>query len=265
MKSYEEIADRVLERREQFEKEKKKKRKLIIGTATPICCVCLVVLLGFGVGQSDIFNKQPVQVDGNTGSNGTAGSAPKVEATGSISKAVATGVGISEEEIADYISKNSQNLLQIIEMEYSFEIETVWINKKGYYHASCDNDNKVNLDCVTLPILVNGEIYASVTLIKASEGDIIETINIGGNTWGNYNSTIFSNPETDIVFAYLPNAIGEIMIFPDNTAVNAVDGKKQKPIAMLNPDINWYEMLKTEYNTVNGKELLNPDNNVVIL
>ncbi len=61
MKNYKEIANSVFERREQYETEKIKKRKIIKRTVTPICCVCLVALLGFGVWQSGLLKKQPIQ------------------------------------------------------------------------------------------------------------------------------------------------------------------------------------------------------------
>ncbi len=205
---------------------------------------------------TDIIPTSEKTAGGDVGSEGAAHS---------LSVAMPTGSGFSEEEIESYIEENRQNILQIIETEYSFAVESVWINKKGYCHASCDNDNKVNLDYITLPILVNGEIYASVTLVKIAEDDIVETINIGGDKWKNYNNVILSKPEDDIVFAFLPNAIGEIMILPDNTAINPVDGQIQNPIATLNPDVNWYNLLKTEYNTISGEELLNAENNVIIL
>ncbi len=294
MKSYNEIANNVFERREHYETQKKKNRKIVVQTAAPICCICLIAVLGFGAWKSGVFGEKQMQTaedslivgekdwygpgeEDPTGKANTqespfedsnvlvGGGSYSSETESSMSKSVAIGIGFSEKEIEDYIQKNSQNLLQIIKTEYSFEINSVWINKKGYCHASCDNGNKVNLNYVTLPILVNKEIYASVTLVKTDEGGIIETVNIGGDTWKNYNSIILANPETPIVFAYLPNAMGEIMISPDNTAINPVDGKIQDPIAVLNPDINWYELLKTEYNTVSGEQILNPNNNAVIL
>ncbi len=61
MKNYKEIADSVFERREKYETEKKIKRKKVVRTLTPICCVCLVALIGFGAWQGGLFDKKPVQ------------------------------------------------------------------------------------------------------------------------------------------------------------------------------------------------------------
>ena len=55
MRNYNEIANSVFERRDKFETEKKNRRRFIAKTVTPICCVCLVAILGFGVWQGGLF------------------------------------------------------------------------------------------------------------------------------------------------------------------------------------------------------------------
>ncbi len=62
MKNYNEMANNVFERRDQYEINKKHKRKILTQTLTPICCVCLVLLLGIGFWQGDfIGTKPPIQ------------------------------------------------------------------------------------------------------------------------------------------------------------------------------------------------------------
>ncbi len=61
MKSYNEIADSVFNRREQFEICKKKRRKIIVRTVTPVCCVCIVAISGFVAWQNGLFNNQPIK------------------------------------------------------------------------------------------------------------------------------------------------------------------------------------------------------------
>ncbi len=295
MKHYKEVANNIFARREQFEAEKARKRGLLVKTLTPACCACLVALLGVGLWQSGLLSPQPPQTVDDAVTPGTKDwygpgeeeptvsqkptdpqKPPKDEAPvggdadsegdrDSFSKAVAIGAGFSAKEIEDYIAKNKQNILQIVQAEYDFEIQSAWVNKQGYCHASCGDQNEVNLDYITLPILVNGKMYAGVTLTKTAEGELLETVNIGGETWKHYNDTIFDDPKAEIVFAFLPNAMGEIMILPNNTAVSPVDGNVQNPIAALNPGIKWYDLLKTEYNTVTGEALLAAQNNVVLL
>lgn len=63
MKSYNETINTVFERIDDYKIAQKRKKKIIIRTVTPICCVCLVALLGVGAWQSDIFNKPPATLD----------------------------------------------------------------------------------------------------------------------------------------------------------------------------------------------------------
>lgn len=55
MKNYNEIANSVFERRDKYETEKRNRRRFIAKTVTPICCICLVALLGVGVWQGGLF------------------------------------------------------------------------------------------------------------------------------------------------------------------------------------------------------------------
>lgn len=59
MKSSEEMVNSLLERRDKYAAEKKRKRTIITRTVTSMCCVCLVVLLGFGMWQGGMFDTTP--------------------------------------------------------------------------------------------------------------------------------------------------------------------------------------------------------------
>lgn len=59
MKNSEEMVNSLLERRDKYAAEKKKKRTIITRTVTSMCCVCLVVLLGFGMWQGGMFDTTP--------------------------------------------------------------------------------------------------------------------------------------------------------------------------------------------------------------
>ena len=54
MKNYDEITNRLLERRDRYVSERKKKRKKTAGIAASFCC--FAILIGFGAWQSGIFN-----------------------------------------------------------------------------------------------------------------------------------------------------------------------------------------------------------------
>lgn len=73
MKNYKEIADSVFDRREQYEIKKKKTKKMLTHTLTPICCVCLIALFGFGAWKGGLFDKQPISITGNHSSTTSQG------------------------------------------------------------------------------------------------------------------------------------------------------------------------------------------------
>ncbi len=58
MKNCDEMLNSLLERRERYAAEKKRKRKLALRVAGSACCVCLTILLGFGIGQKKTAPKQ---------------------------------------------------------------------------------------------------------------------------------------------------------------------------------------------------------------
>ncbi len=67
MKNYDELTNDLLERRDQYITEQRNKRKVMKRVITPICCFCLVALLGIGLWQGDFFNsKLPVTLDDST-------------------------------------------------------------------------------------------------------------------------------------------------------------------------------------------------------
>lgn len=49
MKNCDEMVSSLLERRDRYAAEQKRKRKVITRAASSVCCVCLIVLLGFGI------------------------------------------------------------------------------------------------------------------------------------------------------------------------------------------------------------------------
>ena len=53
MKSYEEVTNNLLDRRDRYMVEQNRKRKKMIGATISMCCCCLVALIGFGVWQSN--------------------------------------------------------------------------------------------------------------------------------------------------------------------------------------------------------------------
>ncbi len=59
MKNCNEMVNSLFERRERYIAEQKRKRKVIVYTATSVCCVCLVAMVGFGMRKGGIFGTAP--------------------------------------------------------------------------------------------------------------------------------------------------------------------------------------------------------------
>lgn len=71
MKSYNEIAENVFNRREEYETVKRRNRKILTRTLTPICCVCIVALLGIGAWHGGVFKNQTTPIKDDTVLSGT--------------------------------------------------------------------------------------------------------------------------------------------------------------------------------------------------
>ena len=59
MKNYNEMANDVFRRIGEYETQKRNRRKLMKKVILPICCFCLVAILGIGLWQGDYFSKTP--------------------------------------------------------------------------------------------------------------------------------------------------------------------------------------------------------------
>ena len=60
MKSYDEVTNNLLERRDRYVAEQKHKRKKVISLTTSVCCLFLFSLIGLGVWQSGMFETTPI-------------------------------------------------------------------------------------------------------------------------------------------------------------------------------------------------------------
>ena len=67
MKNYNEMANDVLRRIGEHETLQRNRRKVMKKVILPICCFCLVALLGIGLWQGNFFNsKPPITLDDST-------------------------------------------------------------------------------------------------------------------------------------------------------------------------------------------------------
>lgn len=63
MKSYDEIANSVFERRNEFIIKHKRKKRIIISMVTPVICCCVVLITSFGLWKSGIFSNNIPVID----------------------------------------------------------------------------------------------------------------------------------------------------------------------------------------------------------
>lgn len=82
MKNYNEMANDVLRRIGEHETEQRKRRKTISRIVTPLCCFCLVALLGFGMWQGGMFNVTPPAITGEQTLSGDNSNTNQNESTG---------------------------------------------------------------------------------------------------------------------------------------------------------------------------------------
>ena len=57
MKNYVEMTESIIKRSNEYEAAQKRKKRVITRTVVSLCCFCLVVMLGFSVWQSGIFDR----------------------------------------------------------------------------------------------------------------------------------------------------------------------------------------------------------------
>ena len=183
MKNYNEMANSVFKRRDSYETNKKHKRKILTQTLTPICCVCLVFLLGIGFWQGGIFTATPPQT-----------------ADGSVIEGEKDWYGLGESEPSDNSQENTDKkamklvyggkryleVTNLSSLNYS-SYDDVVVDKKigngedfeGTYNAKYLNEmyGTYTVDSDTVKITITSEVYTvegneDLLCVKLSNGDI---------------------------------------------------------------------------------------------
>ncbi len=95
MKNCDEMVRSLIERRDQYAIEQKRKKTKIVGTLSSLCCVCLVVLAGFGVWMNAGSASGPDYPDISADSVSNAENSTKIY------KVISLSVGNTEEFAAD--------------------------------------------------------------------------------------------------------------------------------------------------------------------
>jgi len=169
------------------------------------------------------------------------------------------GTGFSKQEILKVIEANKESIISIVEDEYSLTNAKIFIYTKGYRHITCGEKFAINLDSITLPILVNNKILANIEIVRSAD-ETVFTINFGGDRWNKYNAILTENPKSELVFAFLGNTASEVIVLSDNSVI----GITQDADIYLDKNVKWYSKLKTPYNTLTSEDLYDAQNLLAI-
>lgn len=164
---------------------------------------------------------------------------------------VFSGTAFTDDEIIEHLEKYKYDIAGAIAAEYSdFDSEYI-ISTKGYYHVSLGETNILNLNVITLPISVNGNIVASVTLMKNGE-EIIQSISARGEGFDRLNKVLNDNKETEFAFFFV-DGMTEIAISPTNDICII----KGRDTVNLDNEVDYYEKYKTDKNVFSYDTLTN--------
>ncbi len=211
-----------------------------------IAAAFMLCLLG---GARWLFNALPLDTDKSGGETS--------ESINAKSEIKISGVGFTAEEIERLIAENKEHITQAVYFEYGLDNVAVGVSTKGYSHVVCGEENSINLDAITLPVVANGNIVANIELVKTN-GETVFTLNIGGEKWGKYNEALLEEPDRQVAFAFAGNGAGEVIILPNNSTISVTGDSA----SLFSEGENWYSLLKTEYNSLSYNEL---EENLLIL
>lgn len=119
MKNYNEVAESVFERRENYLAEKKVRAKIMKRTVSAVSCCCLVALLGFGVMQSGIFEQTPSTIVTDPGKN---------------SETNPGGTVIADNIVINEIKKPDNNRLALVEYR-DYDLSQFAVSQKAKFPA----------------------------------------------------------------------------------------------------------------------------------
>ena len=170
------------------------------------------------------------------------------------SKPEIKGTPFTDNEIIAFIEENKEHITCTISAEYQIIGEEIQLFTKGYYHVVLSETNCVDLDFLTLPICVDNKIIANLELSRYN-GEIIYTINAGGDKWATMNEALEYSDNIAFVFGGFAN---EVAIAPDNTVFEITPYANNFVTA-------GYDLLATEYNLFSQSMLMDEKNYITVV
>lgn len=168
----------------------------------------------------------------------------------SISEVKETGTAFTENEVQDFLVESSDYIIARIAAKMNIPTEGISISSNGYYHVTVtENENILNLDYLTLPVIANEEIITSVTLYRDAE-EIKYEFHYGG-TWGDKITELLKQyPDEQFAMIFLGDFV-EAAISSDNT----VHFLTKKINGIFEAGVDYYTAFKFEENTMDSSLL----------
>ena len=168
----------------------------------------------------------------------------------SISNVKESGTALTENEVQNFLAESGDYVISRIAEKMNIPTESISISNSGYYHVTVTEDeNILNLNYLTLPVIANEEVITSVTLYRDA-GEIKYEFHYGG-TWGDKITELLKQyPDEQFVMIYVGDFV-EAAISSDNT-VYFLNGKIND---IFEADIDYYTAFKFEENTMDSSLL----------
>lgn len=248
MKTYKEMSDDVLSRRNEFDKNKKIKRKKIIASSL-VSCLVAAVILGVGALQSDFFAElnplsqegngnetvntsvedvqtgiketQPTEYQGDEGNIGSGGDSMWfIPALPFDIEFELTGEKITDGEAQEYFSTNAGSITGSLSAS-GVDTDSIKISEKGYCHISYSGVEgkgfEIRQNYRDYLVYSSDKLVAIITLFKEN-GEISATPSFGAKWFDTYNSYLNAHKGEELIYVYA--SWFEIIIAPDNTYFN---------------------------------------------
>lgn len=163
MKSYDEIANNIFKRRDEYIENQKRKKRFIIITVTPVLCCCIVLITSAGLWKSGLFsNNIPVSdgsqnvSDNNSSSNPPNNSSSQGGFTADNSTPSTPDDKTPSEPSDDTSSNDTPSNPPVIETNYSIDS----IDKINFYSAK-----KIISENSLFPIGMSNNVFSSPKII----------------------------------------------------------------------------------------------------
>lgn len=168
----------------------------------------------------------------------------------SVSDVKETGSAFTENEVKNFIVEFGDSVASRLAEKMNISPESISISNRGYYHVTAtENENILNLNYLTLPVISNGDIITSVTLYRDA-GEIKYEFHYG-SAWGDKITALLNQyPGEQFVMLYIGD-FTEAAISSDNT-VHFLNGKIN---GIFEDGVDYYTAFKFEENTVDSSFL----------